>query len=386
MIVLLASAGCAGGPGPTTPSPDRSVDHVLAALQQAVTGHDPSSAAALAAPGDAQAAAQLSLMAENAATAELTGVSFHVDRDDRVRHVVGRWSQPVVTTWRIRGFDRAPARAAIRFDFTLSGDRVTISGVGGHPGPTPLWVSTRLSAWKAPGVLLLTPTEPADRGTEVLRQAARGAVRTVARAVPGWERRLVVEVAPTRTAFAAAVGGPPERYAALAALTATSDASGAARAPEHVFVNPDRFDGLTPRSAAVVLAHETTHVALSAAVGRMPLWLVEGWADHVALAGRPGARRAVEHRLGRWTAQRGLPEELPPDQAFAATGAALEHAYESSWAACAALTSLVGEGRGLAVYRAVSDGASLDHALRDVGLTRGDLLRQWLVRLSGSAM
>ena len=51
----------------------------------------------------------------------------------------------------------------------------------------------------------------------------------------------------------------------------------------HVFVNPEVFGSLRRTGAQVVMSHEATHVAAGAWDSRTPLWLLEGFADYVAL-------------------------------------------------------------------------------------------------------
>ena len=51
----------------------------------------------------------------------------------------------------------------------------------------------------------------------------------------------------------------------------------------HVFVNPEVTAGLRRAGAQVVMSHELVHVATDAARGGTEPWLVEGFADYVAL-------------------------------------------------------------------------------------------------------
>src|SRR3546814_6597486 len=76
----------------------------------------------------------------------------------------------------------------------------------------------------------------------------------------------------------------PGDYANIAAVTTTVDGSLSPSAPVHVFVNPQMWAGLKPQGAQVVMSHEAVHVVTGAAItSGVPLWLLEGFADYVAL-------------------------------------------------------------------------------------------------------
>ena len=76
-------------------------------------------------------------------------------------------------------------------------------------------------------------------------------------------------------------------YAGIAAVTTTVDGSGSPDAPVHVFVNPDVTRRLRGAGAQVVMSHELVHVATDAATSAVDLWLLEGFADYVALRDVP---------------------------------------------------------------------------------------------------
>ena len=67
-------------------------------------------------------------------------------------------------------------------------------------------------------------------------------------------------------------------------MTAPVDGSILATTPVHVFLNPTVYDKLDPLAAQVVMTHEVVHAITGAAVtAGPPLWLIEGFADYVAL-------------------------------------------------------------------------------------------------------
>ncbi len=133
-----------------------------------------------------------------------------------------------------------------------------------------------------------------------------------------------------------------------------------------VVLNPDVYAAQGRRGEQVVLAHEATHVALSAAVSDLPLWLVEGFADYVALRDVevPVRRSAVE--LTAWVRRHGALTRLPGAGGFDSTGDRLAAAYEASWLACLAVVERVGERGLVRVYRLAERTHEPVEALRKV--------------------
>jgi hypothetical protein len=176
-------------------------------------------------------------------------------------------------------------------------------------------------------------------------------------------------------------------YGSIAAITATVDGGQAPGTPVHVFLNPPVADDLDALSAQVVMTHEAVHALTGAALDRQaPLWLVEGFADHVALrdVDLPTSRTA-----GQVIAQvrrNGPPETLPADADFAPSAAHLGAAYEAAWQVCETLLDARGEETLVAFYRAVLGGQPVDEALSQFyGWSEADLRRAWQDRLAALA-
>ncbi len=123
-----------------------------------------------------------------------------------------------------------------------------------RPGPTP-W--RRWRAARCPRYAGCCRTGPAASWSRCRRPK------------PAWRRRWP----PT-----------PASTTGIAAVTTSVDGSRSRAAPSHVFVNPRVFAPLRPRGAQVVITHEATHVATRAGTSPAPIWLVEGFADYVALS------------------------------------------------------------------------------------------------------
>jgi hypothetical protein len=211
-------------------------------------------------------------------------------------------------------------------------------------------------------------------------------VPTVRRVLQGWRPRLVVEVPGSADALDDTLGAEHGRYAAIAAVTSSVDGSLAPRAPVHVFVNPEVFDRLEPRGARVVMAHEVTHVATGAATADVPVWLLEGFADYVALRDVRLPLAVTARQVAEQVRREGVPDALPGTTEFDTTTPHLGAAYEAAWLACRLVAQVAGEDALLAVYRRVSAGEPLGRALvQETGMTEAGLTARWQDVLRGLA-
>ncbi|MBX6383758.1 MAG: hypothetical protein IRZ07_12415, partial [Microbispora sp.] len=165
-----------------------------------------------------------------------------------------------------------------------------------------------------------------------------------------------------------------EEQAAALAAPAKVDGLAAVAAGDRVIVQPAAFARLSATGRLVVVTHELTHVA-AAGPHAVPMWLMEGFADYVGYldSGLPvrtvAAELAADVAAGK-AALRALPEAAD----FAARPA---QAYEEAWLACRYIAARFGERRLVALYRAALR-EEIGVALREVlGLTVGDVTREW---------
>jgi hypothetical protein len=166
-------------------------------------------------------------------------------------------------------------------------------------------------------------------------------------------------------------------------VTTTADGSLTPGAPVRVFVNPSVFDKLKQRGAQVVMSHEATHVATGATFASMPTWLLEGFADFVALdaAGVP-VRVAAGQILAR-IRKSGLPKGLPTSADLEPTANGLGATYEEAWLACRFLAHEFGTARLVRFYHRVSDGASATEAFRsELATTERAFVARWRADLA----
>jgi hypothetical protein len=288
----------------------------------------------------------------------------------------GSWAADVATTWRFAGFDRRTAHLEVRVRFARAGDSLRIAGIGGGARRSPLWLSGPLQVRRSAQSMVLVSGSPAR--ADAFAALARRAVPQVRRVLPSWPGGLVVEVPASENGLEAELGAPRGEYAGIAAVTTTVDGSRSRRSPSHVFVNPQVFDPLRSRGAQVVITHESTHVATDAANSPAPIWLVEGFADYVALRAQRLPLATTASRITALVRHRRVPRALPTTAQFAAGAPHLEARYESAWLACRLLAQDAGTHSLVAFYRAMDAGGSLGPQLhRHFGFGSAAFTRQW---------
>ena len=119
----------------------------------------------------------------------------------------------------------------------------------------------------------------------------------------------------------------------------------------------------------------------------MPTWLLEGFADYVALdhVDLP-VSDAASQVLARVRAD-GPPARLPGAHEFDSRSKVLGASYESAWLACRLIAETYGEARLIAFYRAADRAGSTDAAFgRLLDTDQPAFTRAWrdyLRRLAG---
>jgi hypothetical protein len=293
----------------------------------------------------------------------------------------GGWAADVATTWRFAGFDPRSEHLELRVRFARSTGGLRVAGIGGGDRRSPLWLTGPVEVRRADDAMVVVAgtAATADRYAGL----AGRAVAQVRRVLPGWRGGLVVEVPRSEAGLDAALGAHQGDYGGIAAVTTTVDGSASRRSPSHVFVNPPVFDPLGPRGAQVVITHEATHVATDAANTTAPTWLVEGFADYVALSAQRLPLATSASRIIALVRRHGVPRRLPTDAQFAPGSAHLEARYESAWLACRLLADDAGRRALVGFYRAVdAGGAPATELRRYAGLGWTAFVRQWRMLLS----
>jgi hypothetical protein len=372
-------------PAPTTTTVDPgAAARALAAFVEAVESGDAGSARALA-PADApQAGDLLAAVATNASLLEVEDFSARYVDVAGPAAADGTWQATADVSWAFAGFDEAPARAEVRFGFRAADDGADLVSIGGGTTRSPVWLSGAVSVRRTRKTLVLARSEAdADRYAKL----ADRAVPVVRKVVKDWRPRLVVEVPTSADGLDRALDADPGTYAGIAAVTASVDGSLAPDAPVHVLVNPTELGRLRRTGAQVVMSHEAVHVATEAPSSEgIPLWLLEGFADHVALRDVDLPVTTTASQIIAQVRREGPPDALPGSTDFDVRATHLGAVYESAWLACEVIVETAGERALVRVYDDVAAGTPLRQALRrHAGLTERALVRAWRDRLSGLA-
>jgi hypothetical protein len=351
----------------------------LRALEQAVLARDADAAAALAA--DDASAELLRAVVANAGALQVRDFSLrYVDETSGVAED-HRWSGAVDMTWRFDGFDRDPVHEEVLVEFDGGGPGATLSGVGGGDRRTPLWLTQALEVRRSADALVAVAGSPSE--ADRYARQAQLAVPAVRRVLPDWPGGLVVEVPASAADLDAMLAAEPGAYADIAAVSTSVDGTLTPASPTHVFVNPELYGGLGPVGEQVVMTHEATHIATAAPVTTgVPLWLLEGFADYVALRDTDLPMTEAAGQVIAQVRANGLPDALPGPDEFDSSSTHLGAAYEAAWVACLVVADLSGEDGLVRLYEDVSDGTDLAQALRsDVGVDEAELTRLWRDRL-----
>jgi hypothetical protein len=295
----------------------------------------------------------------------------------------GAWAAAVDIGYRIPGYDPSATRMETSFVFDTVDGQARIAAVGGHGARAPSWLLGPLSVVRTSRTLVLA-TDRFDART--FGPLARHAVSDVEKVLTRWRGPLVVEVPASEQQLDSMLHAPQRQYANIAAVTTTVNGTVVPGTPVHVFVNPSVWATLKPKGAQVVLSHEATHVATKAAFADMPTWLLEGFADYVALdhAG-VGVQVAAKQILAR-IRKDGPPRHLPSASDLSPTANGLGATYEEAWLACRFIAQRYGERQLVRFYFAVDASHSTALAFRTVlGTTQPAFVHAWRVDLRSLA-
>lgn len=363
----------------------RDAADALALFVSGVGSRDADALGGLAPGRDAGAVDRLAGIADTAAALDLRAVTArYVDQVGTVA-TDGTWSGTVELSWQVARLDAAPARAEVVVTFTPDDDGLAIAGFGaGGAARVPLWLRGRLAVATAPGVLVMvdgTGPQGEAEAEAVVRRVERG-IDVVRRVLPGRVGPVVVEVPASAGDLDETLGVRPGTYAGIAAVTAPVGSVADEDGPVHVFVNPEVTSGLRRAGAQVVMSHELVHVATDAVRRPVEPWLLEGFADYVALR---DTRLPDQVALGRAieAARRdGVPANLPSAADFDTRAEDLQARYEEAWLACRIIAERLGERGLLSVYDQASDGRPVDRILAASDLDADDLTGLWRDRLA----
>jgi hypothetical protein len=352
-------AAGASTPGRVTEA-DRRADaaaRLLTRLAERLQHGTPRQVVALAAPGQASAARELATIRSNVRALGVTDLSLQYEGQDAGRVLPaqqravggGAWVGNVQINWRLRGFDARDSHLDTTLTLVRRGrDAAFLSARGNYGNAAPLWLLERVSVLRSRRALVITTLHGRAARFAALANHAVGDVRKVLRS---WRGRLVVEVPAGEVELSRVLGSDQGAYTGIAAVTTTVDGSRSPKAPVHIFVNRKVFGPLGPRASQIVMSHEATHVATGAAISAMPTWLLEGFADYVALAHVDLPVSVTASQILADVRRKGPPTHLPGDAEFNPENKALGASYEAAWLACRLLADTYGERRLIRFYR-----------------------------------
>ncbi|MET0820873.1 MAG: hypothetical protein ABWY58_07900 [Aeromicrobium sp.] len=263
------------------------------------------------------------------------------------------------------------------------GGDLSLVGAGRADAGVPLW-------------LLGAASVDADQGRTVVRigggddalpidemvTAARAAVERTVRGVTG---DLTIVSPHTQGQMAALVGQDQASVAQIAAVTTGIDGDTTSTDPV-VVLNPAVFATMDRRAAQVVLTHEATHVLTSAVGTTAANWVVEGFADFVALQDDTAPLSVSAGQILAQVRAGRVPRALPTDADFGSTQHGLGAVYESAWMIFRMLGEQHRRAEVVGFYRDVVGGEPVDRALASrFGLTTDELTADWQSYLTKSA-
>lgn len=287
----------------------------------------------------------------------------------------------VTVHYQVTGVDAAPVAAAwlpvvglVEDTWKIIGE-VTEAPEEGGPLPQgtngqPWDGGTRMSViGKEESIVLMVPDDDVDLGWW-LSELSWEALEAVMELVPEAEDLgVLITVARDPNIEQAHLTYTPERIGTVAGFTVLQydqvpEWHAEAKAvTSRIIINEDAIAEYP--AAKTLLAHELTHAAMNAtgqSTGRPPLWLVEGFAEYVALRDAEGDLVATLAGItgGAAAAAGGLPS----DERF--RSATASDAYVLGWLACRMIAERYGEDRLLALYRAFDGQRDQDTVFSEV--------------------
>ena len=371
---IIAPEGAPAGNDASTR--EDSAARLLGRLQSGLAEGDRPDVVALAAPDSKGAARRMGDIFDNARQLGLEDLSFrYVDENEG--HVgAGEWVADVQVSWRIAGFDKVASQMEVPIAFARTSQGAAFVSVDdAADNSAPLWLLDKVAVERGRRSLVMVADESRVRHYASL---ARRAAADVKRVLPRWRGRLVVEVPGSEEDLERIVGAENDAYQSIAAVTSTVDGSLDPSSPAHVLVNPTVFRRLSGDGAQIVISHEATHVATSAATSSIPMWLLEGFADYVALAHVDLPVSTTASQILAEVRKSGVPSHLPTAREFDPANKALGTSYEAAWLACRLIGMRYGEQRLIELYDRVERGLSVNAGFRRVLDTdRRTFVSQW---------
>lgn len=259
-----------------------------------------------------------------------------------------------------------------------------VVGASAGTGALPLWLAGKLTVQRQAGLAVMRlGGGDAEQPVDAMTADARAAVLKV---VPYASGELTVVSPHTQAEMAQIVGQKIANVRQIAAVSTQLDGGGDPSAGSVIVLNPVVFATMDRRAAQIVLTHEATHVLTKAVGTRAETWVVEGFADFVALHDDSAALSLSAGQILAEVKAGDGPKHLPTAADFSATKHGLGAVYESAWMIFRMLAAGYGDAKVETFYAQVLGGTPLDRALSSAfGLTTAELTSRWRSYLAKSA-
>lgn len=275
--------------------------------------------------------------------------------------------------------------SSVRFRMSPQKDGTfAVEGAGAAADPLPMWLAGNVTVERQSGtVAIRVDGGDAEQPVDAMAMTARSAVFGV---VPHTSGTLTVVSPRTQKQMAQLVGQQVSAIRQIAAVTTRLDGGSSASAGAVIVLNPTVFATMDRRAAQVVLTHEATHLLTKAVGTRAETWVVEGFADFVALHDDSAPLSLSAGQVLAEVKAGDGPRRLPPAADFSATKHGLGAVYESAWMIFRMLAARFGDAKVESFYGHVLGGTALERALSSsFGLTSGQLTTDWRAYLAKSA-
>ncbi|MGI8887682.1 MAG: hypothetical protein ACR2GB_01725 [Nocardioidaceae bacterium] len=271
----------------------------------------------------------------------------------------GSHSSRVRVTWSIRDFSPHPAHGLVNFRFVQRDSQVKVAAVRSIAGePAPMWISGELTVRRAGQTLVAASS--AAVAEELLAEFTSGR-NAVTEVLGPWHRGLVVVAPASIKAVEEILGKTRADVQRIAAVTTTlTDSRDAATGgrdasmPRLIVWNPLWRTQLSGVGGQFVTNHELTHAVLGHLEQPLPVWLVEGLADYVALKSTGVAGETVAGPALREVRLHGLPRGFPTDEQFEPSSRRLAARYAQAFLVNQLIAETFGEAALLDFYQAAS--------------------------------
>ncbi|MGI8435153.1 MAG: hypothetical protein ACR2LE_10540 [Nocardioidaceae bacterium] len=249
------------------------------------------------------------------------------------------WTAQVRLRWSLAGpTGSRVVRNVVTFSVVRRGDRAKVVGLSPAPGrPEPIWLTGRLHVARSTCCLVTAPEAWVAASTLRLLRRVSGDLKAY---LGPWPGGLTAYVRDSSSEVAQTVGAPGAAYDGIAAVTAPISDGDGLRTPVAIVLDAEAFDAMSVGGRRALLTHEATHVATGATSSALPLWLVEGFADFVALRTVRVPVTEAAATLVSYLRRHGPPDSLPRRRDFSVGAMSLEPAYEESWLAVRLLSRL----------------------------------------------